>query len=299
MSNIALNCPIFDAISQRTTQLSCFNLNNCHYKLQYRVMKQKVSDDEIRDFLARAGRRSGKEVCTRFCGYQEDLFYSNEDNMLRLPHDTEETLIEGVSPEKMRKVSDQHVGKAVIYLREHWSEIVPLLERNTTLVFRKGLARAADSHDNAIDNLMQLPDERAMVNELSEGTALYVFICTFVRDGSIGTEGQVFFLHKTPTVCALVRCHTDGYCINSSLFMRTSPDDPWIDQEPHSEGYPANPEEFHQLCAEFYGLFVSMQQMEDDFSSFSRQLSPGAFLKYGLDKYQSYAKFPIRMFCGY
>lgn len=293
MSTIPINSPLLEAISQRRTRLLCFELNECSRSIQTRALAHCVSQDPDS-----ARSHSRMAFCKEFCGYEADVFYANAEDQYRRPHDTEETRIPGFSPEKLREDSDESLGQGGLHLRLHWPSLAPLFEQKATLIAGKGINRMRDSHENAIENLSQCADESAMVDELDDGTSFHIMVKTSVYNGTSQSGGWVFLMHKTPTECVLARCFLDGYVLHSCLFTRTSPTQPWTS---HADvRIPSDKQQQHlDASRQFYGIFRSLQLMEDDFQSFSHTIAPGSCYKNGLDKYVNYAKFPFRMFFGY
>ncbi len=135
-----------------------------------------------------------------------------------------------------------------------------------------------------------------MVDELSETTGVFALFKEFVRDGARTFEPEFFFIHKTPTVCALIRCYNDGFVVNSAFFSRESVADQWVDADFDE---PSDSDQYHLLCEHFYGFFIALQQLAADMQTFSHTIAPGAFRSFGFDKLVNTTGVPIRVFSGY
>lgn len=300
MSIMHIYSPIFDALAERKTQLTCCKLCNCRGTTQYRAIVGTHTDDEIRNLLldhkAAKGQKKDLFPCFRHCGYTEELFYHTDpENSFRRPHDTEATRIEGLSPTEMRVCDDADI-QAITYLRQHWPELAPLFSQHVTVIYGSGLRRIADVQRSLEDDFRSLPDELSMLSELADQTTLYTFVNNIIAHGAKFQSSEFYFLHKTPTVCLLLRTKADGYCVSSTLFTRPTPADAWVDQY---EGEADDPEAYHAICAEFYSLFVSLQQMEGDFQTFAHPLAPSGMYHVGLDRIVNKTGFPVRFFSGY
>lgn len=296
MSTSHIYGPVLEAIRSGRTVLPCCKLHYCVGEFEFQVIKNTYTDDEMRQSMGNFKRT--EHPCTLRSGYKEEVFYYQEptdDNPrpFRLAHDTQDTAVKGITPQRMRQPEQPNV--AIDYLRSHWSELAPKFAAAFTLLLPKGVQRCADTQDNVIDNLKSISTESALIDEIADGTACYALFRTYIEKKRYN-DYDLYFLHKTPTLCLCVSCKIDGYYMCTSLMQRPSPDEPW--QEVQSED-DSDTQQDIESCREFYGLFVAMQQMEADMAIFGHTVLPGAMRSFGLDRYLNKAGFPVRIFNGY